>query len=78
MKANIVDLRYKMKDVIKALNRRERVEITYRGRPKGVIIPVNEQSKMTVKKHPLFGLLSKDKTTVKKVMDKLRGERYVV
>lgn len=29
MKANIVDLRYKMKDVLKALERKERVEIVY-------------------------------------------------
>ncbi|MCC6758379.1 MAG: type II toxin-antitoxin system prevent-host-death family antitoxin [Candidatus Omnitrophica bacterium] len=78
MKANIVDLRYKMKDVLKALNRRERVEIVYRGRAKGVIIPVSEQTQKIVKKHPLFGLLKEDKKSVKKVMDELRGERYVV
>ena len=52
MVANIVDLRYKMKDVLKALNRKERVEIVYRGKPKGVIIPVNEASLKSVKDHP--------------------------
>lgn len=76
MKANIVDLRYKMKDVIKALNRREHVEIIYRGRAKGVIIPVNEQSKKAIKSHPLFGFLSQDKKPVLKVMEELRGGRH--
>jgi len=67
-----------MKDIIKALNRRERVEILYRGRPKGVIIPVNEKSLRTVKKHPLYGMLAADKKPVNKIMAELRAERYVV
>ena len=54
MKANIVDLRYKMSEVLKALERKERVEIVYRGKPKGVIVPVHEHSRKSVKEHPLF------------------------
>ena len=78
MKANIVDLRYKMKDVLKALARRERVEIMYRGRRKGIIIPVNEQPKESIKTHPAFGMWAKDKRSVKKIMTELRAPRYVV
>ena len=39
MKASVVDLRYKMKDVLKALDRNERVTVLYRGKVKGVLIP---------------------------------------
>ena len=76
MKANIVDLRYKMKDVLRALNRKERVEILYRGKSKGVIIPSHERSKKFVKEHPFFGLASKEKKSVKKIMQTLREGRY--
>jgi antitoxin (DNA-binding transcriptional repressor) of toxin-antitoxin stability system len=76
MKANIVDLRYKMKEVLKALDRQERVEIIYRGKPKAMVIPLHEHSKKSVKDHPLFGCLADDKRSVEQVMDELRGGRY--
>lgn len=34
-----MDLRYKMNDVLKALDRNERVTILYHGKIKGVIVP---------------------------------------
>jgi len=40
MKASVVDLRYKMNDVLKALDRKEEVTILYRGKVKGKILPV--------------------------------------
>jgi len=76
MKANIVDLRYKMKDVLRALDRKERVEIIYRGKPKGVITPVHVHSKKSVKEHSLFGSMAGEKKSVARVMDELRGGRY--
>ena len=78
MKANIVDLRYKMKNVLKALNRKERVEILYRGKSKGIIIPVHESSQKSVKDHPFFGSSKKKATpeAIEKEMDRLRGPRY--
>ena len=39
MKASVVDLRYRMKDVLKALRRRESVEILYHGKTAGIILP---------------------------------------
>ena len=39
MQATIVDLRYKMKEVLKALDRKEPVTIVYHGKEKGVILP---------------------------------------
>ena len=76
MKANIVDLRYKMKDVLKALNRRERVEIIYHGKSKGIIIPTHELHKKSVKEHPFFGLSDDKKKTVAQEMEDLREGRY--
>ncbi len=39
MKATVVDLRYKINDVLKALARNEKVTVLYHGKVKGVIIP---------------------------------------
>ncbi len=76
MNATIVELRYKMKDVLKALDRNERVQIMYRGKPKGIIVPVHEHQKKSVKDHPFFGSMSGDSKSVKQVMEELRGGRY--
>lgn len=76
MLASIVDLRYKMRDVLKALDRNEQVTILYHGQEKGVIIPVvDKKRKKKVKEHPFFGM-SKSKQSVDKLMDTLRGGRY--
>ena len=78
MKTSIVNLRYKMKEVLAALDRKERVEILYHGHPKGIIIPVGQSRTASVKDHPLFGMLKKQKKSVKQVMNELRGQRYVI
>ena len=78
MQASIVDLRYKMHDVLKALERNERVTILYRGIKKGVIEPVKNKSKMKqkVEDHPFFGMYSDEDIDVSKIMKELRGGRY--
>ncbi len=76
MKANIVDLRYKMKDVLKAIERRERVEIVYRGKAKAFIVPALVKSNVSMKDHPLFGSQRKADKSVAVVMEDLRGGRY--
>ena len=78
MKASVVDLRYRMKDVLRALERNERVTVTYRGKPKGVIIPLHEKKKkrMRMEDHPFFGSMRDDPRTVEQVMDELRGPRF--
>ena len=79
MKATIVDLRYRMKDVLKALERNEQVEILYHGKVKGVIHPVNDAvqtPKLRVQDHPFFGMSKDSKMTVEEEMDILRGGRF--
>lgn len=76
MRANIVDLRYRMSDVLNALNRNEEVIILYRGKEKAVIIPIRKKKLSSVKGHPFFGMLRDEKRTVEDVMMHLRGDRY--
>ena len=77
MKATIVDLRYKMNDVLRALDRNEQVTVLYRGKVKGTIIPSEKKSKQKITDHPFFGMSSNmEKISVEDVIDNLRGSRY--
>jgi len=76
MKATVVDLRYKMSEVLKALDRNEDVEILYHGKAKGTIIAMPQQQlSLKVTEHPFFNMLH-GKTSVEKEMEQLRGGRY--
>ena len=72
MKASVVDLRYKMNDVLKALDRKEEVTILHRGKVKGKILPVSTNSKKRIRVHPFFGMA---KTSSKPVLDELADLR---
>ena len=76
MKASVVDLRYKMNEVLKALDRRERVTITHHGKVKGIIEPVRSGKLMKVEEHPFFNMAADDIETVAEQMDSLRASRY--
>lgn len=77
MKASIIDLRYKMNDVLKALDRNEQVTVLYRGKVKGFLIPSGNKSSMKMKDHPFFGMSSSaSELSVHDEMDALRGSRY--
>ena len=81
MKATIVDLRYNMKEVLKALDRNEEVKVLYHGKEKGILMPVKEKLQKKVSDHPFFGMSQKEKSSrkkpsVKKQMEELRGGRF--
>ncbi len=76
MKANIIDLRYKMKDVLLALERSEIVQILYHGKLKGTIIPAIKKSDKRMEDHPFFGMFKGEEGTVEEKMNALRGGRY--
>jgi antitoxin (DNA-binding transcriptional repressor) of toxin-antitoxin stability system len=77
MKANIVDLRYKMKSILDALDRNETVTITYHGKEKGTIVPSRSPSNITISQHPFFGMATDDDSrSVEAVMKEIRGTRY--
>lgn len=78
MKATVVDLRYKMNDVLKALDRNEKVTVFYRGKIKGILIPSEQPNKnIKISEHPFFGMSSSitDKSVLGE-LDLLRGGRY--
>ena len=76
MKATIVDLRYKMKDVLKALDAREPVSIYYHGKLKGTLVSTESAKKFDSKKHSFFGSRKNDKKSVQQTMKELRRSRY--
>jgi len=75
MQATIVDLRYKMNQVLKALERNETVSVLYRGKLKGVLSPATTASAVKVTEHSFFGC-RKDAQPVQDVMARLRGGRH--
>jgi hypothetical protein len=76
MEASIVDLRYKMKDVLEALERRETVKILYHGKVKGKIVPASPDQKLKIENHPFFGMMKGLKSNVADIMSDLRAGRY--
>jgi antitoxin (DNA-binding transcriptional repressor) of toxin-antitoxin stability system len=76
MKATILDLRYRMKEVLKALNKRERVTIFYHGKVKGTIIPASAEKTIKVEDHPFFKMAGEEKRSVAEQIDELRGSRF--
>lgn len=78
MKASIVDLRYKMKEVLRALRRKESVHILYHGKTAGTILPPGSKKMQKVAVHPFFGMSSGEEgqTTVEQEIERLRGKRH--
>jgi len=76
MKASVLDLRYKTRDILKALENRESVVILYHGKPKGTIVPLPGEKQASVCDHRFFGMRAKEKVPVKGVMSRLRNGRH--
>ena len=76
MKASVVDLRYRMNEVLKALDRNEDVSILCRGKLKGILKAIRGKSESKVADHPFYNMHG-DGTSVEEVMDQLRGGRYL-
>ena len=76
MKATVVDLRYRMNEILKALDRNEDVSILCRGKLKGILKAIRGKSELKVSEHPFYNMHD-DKASVDDVMDELRGGRYL-
>lgn len=76
MDASILDLRYKMREVLKALGRREKVRILYHGKIRGEIVPPGNQEKHKTTDHPIFGMLKSEEESPVEVVNKMRRNRY--
>ena len=75
MEATVVDLRYHMNDVLKALERNENVSVLYRGKVKGIIRPAARSTSPKVRDHGFFGCRASSQS-VDQIMGQIRGGRY--
>jgi antitoxin (DNA-binding transcriptional repressor) of toxin-antitoxin stability system len=75
MKASVVDLRYRMNEILKAIDRNEEVTILYHGKVKGVIKPNISRGRRRISDHPFFNMYQ-SKEAVNGVMSHLREDRY--
>ena len=66
MKATILDLRYRMNDILKAIDRNEKVSISYHGKQKGVIVSDTGHSARKVTEHPFFNMRITSRETLTK------------
>jgi prevent-host-death family protein len=81
MEASIVDLRYRMKDVLRAIDRGETVTVTYRGKEKARLVPSNTAAGRTLvnpSDHPFIGMWKdrEDMADPVAYIRKLRQPRY--
>jgi hypothetical protein len=78
MKASIVDLRYKTKEILRALERNETVTVLYHGKVRGIIKPAGKKPPASVKDHPFFGMHRDAGESVQDQVERLRKPRYDV
>ena len=77
MNATIVDLRYNMKNVLRAIDRGETVTVLYRGKERAKLTPITpapSSSAPKTKDQPLFGLW-KDREDISDAASCLRRVR---
>jgi hypothetical protein len=81
MRVTGVDLRRKARDVFAALDRNETVTLVYRGKVKGVIVPVSgAKAKLKCGDHPAFGMWRdrEDMSDVEAYVRRIRRPRHHV
>jgi hypothetical protein len=76
MKASIVDLRYKTKEILKALERNESVTVLYHGKIRGVIQPAKQVTVANVRDHDFFGMNRSLDENVLEELESLRKSRH--
>jgi antitoxin (DNA-binding transcriptional repressor) of toxin-antitoxin stability system len=76
MNATVVELRYKTREILNALDRRESVNILFHGKLKATIVPTAVRGQAPLDQHPFFGSTKKGARKVAQVMNELRGGRY--
>jgi len=80
MRASVVELRYRMKEILAALDRNEAVTITYRGKDRAKLVPIRpeNEARPSIRQHPAFGMWAdrEDMADVKAWLRKARRRRY--
>ncbi len=77
MKASGMDLRYRTKEVLRALEGREEIILTHRGTTKGRIIPIEGKTSSLPKitGHEAIGMWADAKETVPELIARIRKAR---
>lgn len=77
MEASILDLRKHMSKIIEALDMNESIKLTYRGKEKATIVPLNNFEQSDLTKNEAFGLWSdrEEFCDVPEVVRKIRRGR---
>jgi antitoxin (DNA-binding transcriptional repressor) of toxin-antitoxin stability system len=77
MKASVMDLRYRTKEVLRALEANEEIVLTHRGNRKGKIVPIAAESseRMKVASHEAVGMWADEVETVDEKLVRIRKPR---
>ncbi len=79
MQASVVDLRYKTKSILECLRRKQKVELTCRGKIEGIIIPVSGPSGLPpLSCHPAVGMWRDQDEPVPVLVRRMRKPRFHV
>jgi len=78
VKATILDLRYRTKDVLKAVERGETITVLHRGKVKASIVPAPAKARRPLRQDPAFGMWKgrKDLANVTRFVRDLRRGRF--
>lgn len=75
MDASIVDLSYHMADVLKAIKRRETVNVFERKKLIGYFVPAGTGGELKMEDHPFIGSAEGDKRPVNEMIRAMRKNR---
>ena len=77
MKASVMDLRYRTKEILRALDTKEEIILTHRGHAKGKIIPIGKTDKKSpsLANHEAVGMWADYTESVTELITRLRKPR---
>jgi len=75
MKASVMDLRYRSKEILRALGENKEVILTHRGKVKGRIVPAGKQSGVSLAGHEAVGMWADQSEAVEEMVSRLRKPR---
>lgn len=77
MKASVMDLRYRTREILRALEAKEEITLTHRGTEKGTIIPTTPQpsDSKSLASHPAVGMWADHEESVPALIARIRQPR---
>lgn len=72
-----MDLRYRTKEVLRALEANEEITLTHRGKEKGRIVPAvkGRSSRQDISQHEAIGMWANQKESVPEMITRIRKPR---